>query len=87
MNLTDLNKILGEHKIWVESYRENGSRANLSGADLSCANLRGANLRGANLSCADLPDRTYVIMGEKYYLQISNGENVRAGCQNHTVEE
>ncbi|EKN5984092.1 pentapeptide repeat-containing protein, partial [Yersinia enterocolitica] len=25
MNLTDLNKILGEHKIWVESYRVNGS--------------------------------------------------------------
>ncbi|EKN5063796.1 pentapeptide repeat-containing protein, partial [Yersinia enterocolitica] len=52
-----------------------------------CADLRGADLRGANLSCADLPDRTYVIMGEKYYLQISNGENVRAGCQNHTAEE
>ncbi|HHX5192681.1 TPA: pentapeptide repeat-containing protein [Yersinia enterocolitica] len=132
MNLTDLNKILGEHKIWVESYRENGSRADLRGANLSVADLRGANLRGAdlrvadlsgadlrgadlrgadlsganlrcanlsganlrcanlsgaNLSGADLPDRTYVIMGEKYYLQISNGENVRAGCQNHTVEE
>ncbi|EKN5065689.1 pentapeptide repeat-containing protein, partial [Yersinia enterocolitica] len=40
MNLTDLNKILAEHKIWVESYGENGSRANLRGA-----NLRGANLR------------------------------------------
>ncbi|MNE41025.1 hypothetical protein D3C80_1350740 [compost metagenome] len=26
-------------------------------------------------------------MGEPYYLQISNGEYVRAGCQNHTVEE
>ncbi|HEB1980096.1 TPA: pentapeptide repeat-containing protein [Yersinia enterocolitica] len=157
MNLTDLNKILGEHKIWVESYRENGSRAdlrganlrgadlcgaNLYGADLCGANLRGADLCGANLYGADLcganlrdanlrdanlrdanlrdanlyganlyganlcdanlcdanlcdadlcganlPDRTYVIMGEKYYLQISNGENVRAGCQNHTAEE
>ncbi|WP_076707016.1 pentapeptide repeat-containing protein [Yersinia enterocolitica] len=157
MNLTDLNKILGEHKIWVESYRENGSRADLSGANLYGANLRGANLRGANLRganlrdanlrganlcganlrganlrganlcganlyganlrganlrdanlCganlyganlrganlrdanlrgANLPDRTYVIMGEKYYLQISNGENVRAGCQNHTADE
>ncbi|OWF83373.1 hypothetical protein B4907_11660 [Yersinia kristensenii] len=82
MNLTDLNKILGEHKIWVESYRGNGSRANLCDANLCGANLRGANLRDANL-----PDRTYVIMGEKYYLQISNGENVRAGCQNHTAEE
>ncbi|EMJ3153876.1 pentapeptide repeat-containing protein [Yersinia enterocolitica] len=112
MNLTDLNKILGEHKIWVESYRENGSRANLRDANLRDADLRGANLRGANLRDADLrgadlrganlrdadlrgadlrganlPDRTYVIMGEKYYLQISNGENVRAGCQNHTAEE
>ncbi|MDN0096215.1 pentapeptide repeat-containing protein [Yersinia rohdei] len=167
MNLTDLNKILGEHKIWVESYRKNGSRANLRGANLSDANLRGANLsdanlrganlrganlsdanlsdanlsyanlrganlsdanlrganlrganlsdanlRGANLSDANLsdanlsganlsyanlsyanlsganlPDRTYVIMGEKYYLQISNGESVRAGCQNHTADE
>ncbi|MGT3185618.1 pentapeptide repeat-containing protein [Yersinia enterocolitica] len=117
MNLTDLNKILGEHKIWVESYRENGSRANLRGADLcgadlrgadlrgadlrgadlrgadlrgadlSDANLRGASLRGADLSDANLPDRTYVIMGEKYYLQISNGETIRAGCQNHTADE
>ena len=26
-------------------------------------------------------------MGEPYYLQISNGEYVRAGCQNHTVEQ
>ncbi|EKN5141662.1 pentapeptide repeat-containing protein [Yersinia enterocolitica] len=127
MNLTDLNKILGEHKIWIKSYRKNGSRANLCGADLRDANLYGANLCGANLYganlcganlcgadlrdanlcganlcganlyganlCgadlrdANLPDRTYVIMGEKYYLQISNGENVRAGCQNHTAEE
>ena len=117
MKLTDLNKILAEHKIWVESFRENGSRANLcranlrdanlgganlrdanlcdadlrdadlGGANLGGANLRGADLRDANLGGANLPDRTYVIMGEKYYLQISNGESVRAGCQNHTVEE
>ncbi|CQI88944.1 pentapeptide repeat-containing protein [Yersinia rohdei] len=117
MNLTDLNKILVEHKIWVESYRQNGSRAylcgaylcgadlrgadlrdadlrdadlrdaNLCDANLGGANLRDANLSDANLSYANLPDRTYVIMGEKYYLQISNGESVRAGCQNHTAEE
>ncbi|EPM2821522.1 pentapeptide repeat-containing protein [Yersinia enterocolitica] len=66
--------------------------ADLRGADLCGANLRDANLCNANLCGADLcdanlPDRTYVIMGEKYYLQISNGENVRAGCQNHTAEE
>ncbi|EGU5883847.1 pentapeptide repeat-containing protein [Salmonella enterica] len=162
MNSADLSKILEEHKVWITSMRESGSRANLYGADLRdsnlrganlcgadlcgadllganlrdanllganlrgadlcgadlrdanlrganlcgadlrdanlrdadllCANLRGANLRGAdlygaNLRDADLPDLTFVILGEKYFISITNGEYVRAGCQNHTVEE
>ncbi|EGH9361819.1 pentapeptide repeat-containing protein [Salmonella enterica] len=177
MNSADLSKILEEHKVWITSMRESGSRANLCGADLRganlrgadlcganlcgadlrgadlcdadlcgadlrganlcdadlyganlcgadlrganlCgadlrganlrgANLRGANLRGANLCgadlrgadlcdadlyganlCdADLPDLTFVILGEKYFISITNGEYVRAGCQNHTAEE
>ncbi|HHK8374363.1 TPA: pentapeptide repeat-containing protein [Serratia marcescens] len=152
MNATELRKILDEHKLWVTSLRENGSRAdlcganlrgadlrdadlcganlrganlyganlrgadlrganlygadlcgadlrgadlrdadlcgaNLRGANLYGANLRGADLRGANLYGANLPGHTFVIMGELYYLQISNGEYVRAGCQNHTVEQ
>ncbi|HFV9532744.1 TPA: pentapeptide repeat-containing protein [Salmonella enterica subsp. enterica serovar Rough:g,s,t:-] len=152
MNSADLSKILEEHKVWITSMRESGSRAdlcdanlcganlrganlrdanlcgadlrgadlrgadlrdanlcgadlrdaNLCGADLRganlrganlcdanlCgANLRGANLRDANLCGADLPDLTFVILGEKYFISITNGEYVRAGCQNHTVEE
>ncbi|AXD51996.1 pentapeptide repeat-containing protein [Salmonella enterica] len=167
MNSADLSKILEEHKVWITSMRESGSRANLLDADLRCANLccanlldadlrcadlrdanlldadlrgadlrganlrgadlRGANLRGADLRCAnlccadlldadlrcadlrdanlldadlrcanlccanlrgaDLPDLTFVILGEKYFISITNGEYVRAGCQNHTVEE
>ncbi|HAU5508514.1 TPA: pentapeptide repeat-containing protein, partial [Cronobacter sakazakii] len=63
-------------------YGANLSDANLSGANLSDADLRGADLRGA-----DLPDLTFVIMGEKYFISITNGEYVRAGCQNHTAEE
>ncbi|EEC2543031.1 pentapeptide repeat-containing protein [Salmonella enterica] len=61
--------------------------ANLRGANLFGANLRGANLFGANLRGANLPDLTFVILGEKYFISITNGEYVRAGCQNHTVEE
>ncbi|ELW2850392.1 pentapeptide repeat-containing protein [Salmonella enterica] len=61
--------------------------ADLRGADLRDADLRGADLRGANLYGADLPDLTFVILGEKYFISITNGEYVRAGCQNHTVEE
>ncbi|HAF9852477.1 TPA: pentapeptide repeat-containing protein [Salmonella enterica] len=142
MNSADLSKILEEHKVWITSMRESGSRADLRDADLRGANLcgadlcgadlrdadlrganlygadlRGANLRGANLCgadlcgadlrdadlrgadlrganlygadlCgADLPDLTFVILGEKYFISITNGEYVRAGCQNHTVEE
>ncbi|WZX60004.1 pentapeptide repeat-containing protein [Salmonella enterica subsp. diarizonae serovar 58:r:z53] len=157
MNSADLSKILEEHKVWITSIHESGSRANLRGADLYDANLRDANLRGANLRGADLydanlrdadlrganlyganlrgadlyganlydanlrdanlrganlrgadlyganlrgadlrgadlyganlPDLTFVILGEKYFISITNGEYVRAGCQNHTVEE
>ncbi|ECP2020639.1 pentapeptide repeat-containing protein [Salmonella enterica] len=112
MNSADLSKILEEHKVWITSMRESGSRADLRGADLRgaelfdanlcgadlrganlrdanlCgADLRGADLRGANLCGADLPDLTFVILGEKYFISITNGEYVRAGCQNHTVEE
>ncbi|EDV4548748.1 pentapeptide repeat-containing protein [Salmonella enterica subsp. enterica serovar Livingstone] len=132
MNSADLSKILEEHKVWITSMRESGSRANLCdanlcgadllgadlrganlrganlcdadlfganlrdadlrganlrGADLRGANLRGANLRDADLRGADLPDLTFVILGEKYFISITNGEYVRAGCQNHTVEE
>ncbi|EAA8821862.1 pentapeptide repeat-containing protein [Salmonella enterica] len=127
MNSADLSKILEEHKVWITSMRESGSRADLCGADLCgadlcgadlrdadlcgadlcganlldanlrgadlcgadlCgADLRGADLRGADLRDADLPDLTFVILGEKYFISITNGEYVRAGCQNHTVEE
>ncbi|EBJ1093292.1 pentapeptide repeat-containing protein [Salmonella enterica] len=137
MNSADLSKILEEHKVWITSMSESGSRANLCGAnlcganlcgadlcgadlcgadlrdadlcgadlcgadlrdadlcdanlcgaDLCDANLRGADLRGANLRGANLPDLTFVILGEKYFISITNGEYVRAGCQNHTVEE
>ncbi|ELE1922244.1 pentapeptide repeat-containing protein, partial [Salmonella enterica] len=61
--------------------------ANLCGADLYGANLCGADLCDTNLRGADLPDLTFVILGEKYFISITNGEYVRAGCQNHTVEE
>ena len=61
--------------------------ADLRGADLTGADLRGANLRGANLIDANLPEHTYVIMGEEYPITITNGEYLRAGCQNHSIED
>ncbi|EGM9835369.1 pentapeptide repeat-containing protein, partial [Salmonella enterica] len=54
MNSADLSKILEEHKVWITSIRESGSRANLCGADLRDADLRDADLRDADLCDANL---------------------------------
>jgi Uncharacterized low-complexity proteins len=67
------------------------SDANLSNADLSNANLRNADLRNAdlrnaNLARAILPNSTFIILGEEYFISIS-GDYVRAGCQCHSVNE
>ncbi|EKG4956322.1 pentapeptide repeat-containing protein [Salmonella enterica subsp. enterica serovar Muenchen] len=95
-NLCDANlrgaNLYGANLYGANLYGANLYGANLYGADLRGANLYGADLRGANLYGADLrganlPDLTFVILGEKYFISITNGEYVRAGCQNHTVEE
>lgn len=51
---TELQNILAEHKLWLETGVKQGARANLEGANLVGANLTGANLRGANLENAYL---------------------------------
>ncbi|EID8270276.1 pentapeptide repeat-containing protein, partial [Salmonella enterica] len=56
MNSADLSKILEEHKVWITSMRESGSRADLRGANLYGADLCGANLYGADLYGANLCD-------------------------------
>jgi uncharacterized protein YjbI with pentapeptide repeats len=50
----DLDKILSEHKLWVESKGEKGDQADLRKSSLREANLSGANLGYANLSGAFL---------------------------------
>ncbi|ECO2495490.1 pentapeptide repeat-containing protein [Salmonella enterica] len=85
-NLRDAN-LCGADLCGADLCGANLCGANLCDADLRGADLRGADLCGANLRGADLPDLTFVILGEKYFISITNGEYVRAGCQNHTVEE
>ena len=63
MNQQELNKILKQHELWLETEQTCGKRAILKGADLRGANLRyfdltaadltGADLRGADLEAAD----------------------------------
>ena len=59
ISLLDLAEILDQHKLWVESGGESGSKAdlccvNLANADFTGVNLQGAFLHKANLSGADL---------------------------------
>nr|WP_234276205.1 pentapeptide repeat-containing protein [Klebsiella aerogenes] len=56
MNSAKLAKILEDHKLWVTSLHESGSRADLRDANLRDANLRGADLYGADLRDANLRD-------------------------------
>jgi len=51
---SELKVILQDHRLWLESDRKRGKRANLQDANLRGANLWYANLRGANLWGADL---------------------------------
>ena len=57
--IMELQKILADHKRWVESDGKEGERANLrkailQEADLHEVNLQGADLEDAHLSVADL---------------------------------
>jgi len=54
MNNEELNKILDDHKKWLNG--DGGIRADLRDANLCGANLRDANLCGANLRDANLRD-------------------------------
>ena len=67
------------------------SNADLKGADLSNADLRGVNLRDVDLSCPKLhrtilPESTFIILGEKYFISIY-GDYVRVGCEVDSASE
>jgi uncharacterized protein YjbI with pentapeptide repeats len=52
--LIELAQILDEHKMWVESGGEAGTKADLTGANLAGADLTGVNLQDAILTKANL---------------------------------
>lgn len=54
MEQKELETILEEHKLWVETDGEKGKRADLYRSDLSGVDLSGADLSGADLRGADL---------------------------------
>jgi uncharacterized protein YjbI with pentapeptide repeats len=53
-SLLELAEILDQHKIWVESGGDSGTKADFCGVDLANADLTGVNLQGAHLHKANL---------------------------------
>ncbi len=54
VDLVELAAILDQHRIWVESGGDEGTKADLSGVNLESADLTGVNLQGAILQRANL---------------------------------
>ena len=59
MTQAELNRVIEQHKVWLDSKGEEGKRADLRdtvlrGADLSYVDLRGADLTNADLEGANL---------------------------------
>jgi len=54
LDLVELAAILDQHRIWVESGGDEGTKADLSGVNLENADLTGVNLQGAFLQRANL---------------------------------
>lgn len=81
----ELNEILANHKLWIDSNSKYGNHANLRGANLNGANLRDANLRdaillGANLHSANL--RGANLRGANLRGAILHGANLRGAILN-----
>ena len=54
MTQAELNRVIEQHKVWLDTKGEEGKRANLRNAELMFANLRNAELMLANLKHANL---------------------------------
>jgi hypothetical protein len=52
----ELDKVLSDHKTWLDSHGDKGTRADLSLTDLSKFDLSGSDLSMTNLSGSDLSD-------------------------------
>jgi hypothetical protein len=98
----DINQIIEQHALWLDSDGEEGTRASLYGANLTRANLTRANLYGANLYGANLYGANlthanlYGASGNLNHLKsvfcdtypvTYTAEVMQIGCQRHKLED
>ena len=78
-NMTpELNQVLEQHKLWIETNGAEGQRANLFDAELYCAYLAGTDLRDVNLIGANLARAN--LWGANLYAANLTGANLN--CAN-----
>ena len=94
MNQDKLDNILTQHKLWLDTNKKEGVRANLTSADLTGANLHRANLTGANLIRANLQSADLSEIKGKEILTFQAGKDfayscdgfIKIGCMEHPIE-
>ncbi len=79
ISLIDLAEILDQHKQWVESGGESGTKADLCGVNLAKADLTGVNLQGAHLH------RTNMARADLSMANLRGASLVRANLQNSNL--
>lgn len=82
MTQEQLNIVLEDHKLWLETNGEKGQRANLTNANLTRANLTRADLRYANLTNAGIPN----FQLSKHRIIVSTKNQIQIGCKIHSPE-
>jgi hypothetical protein len=88
MNTSNLDKILKQHRIWIDSEGKEGKMANLHGVDLREHNLQDADLNEVDLSGAAV-DCNVIVHGNfaRHPICLINNTNyLSVGCETHTVE-
>lgn len=92
MNREELDEVLRLHKLWLDTDRKEGVRADLYGANLNRASLIEANLEGANLEGANLwytignSREIITLQNRKYHINYTR-DRIQIGCENHSIEE
>ena len=65
MTKEELNEILKQHKLWLNTKGVEGKRAILRNDDLRCANLEGTDLSYAFLEGANLESAAVIVTGKQ----------------------
>ena len=78
----DINQIIEQHALWLDTDGKEGSRANLTHANLACANLDSVNLYGASGNLNNLKS----VFCDTYPVTYT-AEVMQIGCQCHKLED